>query len=64
MWKYPSDLSVSKKKCIDANLEIFERRDPDNFPLFPMQEWDAWTIPEIALKIRKCNGYTSKNEMK
>ena len=41
--------SVSKN-CIGANLEVVERRDPDNFPRFPPQEWCARTIPEIALK--------------
>ena len=49
MRKYTSDVSVTKN-CIDANLEMFERRVPDNFPCFPPQEWCVWTIPEIALK--------------
>ena len=31
MWKYPSDVNVSKN-CVDANLEMVERLDPDNFP--------------------------------
>ena len=35
--KYPSDVSVSET-CIDANLKMVERRDPDNFPHFPPQE--------------------------
>ena len=48
MQKYPSDVSVSNN-CIDANLEMVERREPDNFPCFPLQEWCAWTIPEIDL---------------
>ena len=25
------------------------KRDPDNFPYFPSQEWCAWTIPEIVI---------------
>ena len=49
MRKYPSDVSVSEN-CIDANVEMVERRDPDNFPRFPPLEWCAWTLPEIALK--------------
>ena len=49
MRKYPPDVNVSET-CIDANLKMVERRDPDNFPRFPLQEWCAWTIPEIALK--------------
>ena len=48
MRKYPSDVSVSKN-CINSNLKTVERRDPDNFPHFPPQEWCSWTIPEIAL---------------
>ena len=48
MRKYPSDVSVSKK-CTDANLEMVERRNPDNFPRFPPQEWCTWAKPEIAL---------------
>ena len=31
MGKYPSDVSVSKN-CIDANLKMVERQDPDNIP--------------------------------
>ena len=53
MQKHPADINVSKN-CIDANLEMVERRDPDNFPRFPPQEWCAWTIPEIALKYVLC----------
>ena len=49
MRKYPSDVSVSKN-CIDANLEMVERREPDDFPRFLPQEWCAWIIPKIALK--------------
>ena len=49
MWKYPSVVSVSKN-CMGANLEVVERREPDNFPGFLPQECCAWTIPEIALK--------------
>ena len=49
MLKYQSDVSVSKNR-IDANSEMVERRDPDNYPRFPPQECCAWTIPEIALK--------------
>ena len=37
MRKYPPDVSVSET-CIDANLKMVERRDPDNFPRFPPQE--------------------------
>ena len=50
MGKYPSDVSVSKN-CIDANLKMVERQDPDNIPRFPPQEWCKWSIHEIALKI-------------
>ena len=50
MRKYPFDVSASKN-CIDANLEMLERWDPDNFTRFPPQEWCAWTIPEIFLKL-------------
>ena len=50
MRKYPTDVSVSEN-CIDTNLEMIERRDPDNFPRFPQQEWCARTIPEIALNV-------------
>ena len=49
MRKHPPDVNVSET-CIDANLKMAERRDPDNFPRFPPQELCAWTIPEIALK--------------
>ena len=49
MRKYPSDVSISET-CIDANLKMVKRQDPDNFPRFQPQEWCAWTIPEIALK--------------
>ena len=49
MRKHPPDVNVSET-CIDANLKMVERQDPDNFPRFPPQEWCAWTIPEIALK--------------
>ena len=31
MRKYPQEVKVSKT-CIDANLKMVERRDPDNFP--------------------------------
>ena len=51
MRKYQSGVSVSKN-CIDANFEMVKRRDPDNFPRFPPQEWCAWTIPEIVHKWR------------
>ena len=34
MRKYPSNVSVSEN-CIDGNLEMVKRRDPDNFPPFP-----------------------------
>ena len=44
------DVNVSET-CIDANLKMVERRDPDNFPRFPPQEWWAGSIPEIALKL-------------
>ena len=50
MRKYPSDVSVSKN-CIDENLEIVKRWDPDNFPHFLPQEWCTWTIPEIVLNL-------------
>ena len=46
MRKYPPDVNVSDT-CIDANLKMAERWDPDNFPRFPPQESCAWTIPEI-----------------
>ena len=49
MRKHPSDVSVSEH-CSDANLEIIERRVPDNFPRVPSQEWCAWAMPEIAPK--------------
>ena len=48
MQKYPSDVSVSEN-CIDANLEMVERRGRDNFPHCQPQEWCAWTIHEIVL---------------
>ena len=35
--KHPPDVNVSDS-CIDANLKMVERRDPDNFPRFPPQE--------------------------
>ena len=53
MRKNPSDVTVSEN-CIDANLEMVERRVPDNIPRFPPQEWCVWTIPEIALKRGFC----------
>ena len=53
MWKCPSDLSVSKN-CIDGNLEMVERRDPDNLPHFLLQAWCMWTIPKFALKGTIC----------
>ena len=37
MGKYPPDVNVSET-CIDANLKMVERREPDNFPRFPPQE--------------------------
>ena len=37
MRKYPSDVSVSEN-CIDVNLEMAERGNPDNFPPFPAAE--------------------------
>ena len=43
------DIGVSKN-CIDANSEMVETWDPDNFSRFLPQEWCAWAIPEIALK--------------
>ena len=49
MRKFLFDISASKNYIV-ANLEMVERRDPDNIPRFPPQEWCAWTIPEIALK--------------
>ena len=59
MRKYSSDVSVSIN-CIDANLEMVERRDPDNFPRFPPQEWCAWTIPEIALNMQEIDSDTTE----
>ena len=50
MRKHPPDVNVSET-CIDANLKMVERRDPDNFPRFPPQELSAWTIPELPLRI-------------
>ena len=50
MRKYPSEVSVSKN-CINANLEMVERWDQDNFLRLPPQECCTWTIPEIALKM-------------
>ena len=50
MWKYPSDISVTKN-CIDANFEMAKRRNPDNIHCFPLQEWCTGTIPKIALNI-------------
>ena len=50
MRKHPPDVNVSET-CIDANMKMAERWDPDNFPSFQPQERCAWTIPEIALKI-------------
>ena len=43
MRNYPSDVSLSEN-CIDVNLEMAERGDPDNFPHFPPQEWCAWVL--------------------
>ena len=37
------------KNCFDANLEMVETRDPDNFLRFPLQEWREYTISEITL---------------
>ena len=37
MRKYPPDVNVSETS-IGANLKMVERRDPDNFPRFPLQE--------------------------
>ena len=54
MRKQSPDVNISET-CIDANLKMVERRDPDIFPRFPPQEWCAWTIPEIALKEMKRN---------
>ena len=54
MLKYPSDVSVSKN-CIDANMEMVKRHDPDNFHCSPPQERCLWTIPKIAFNIAiKC----------
>ena len=53
MRKYPFDISVSEND-IDANLEMVERRDPDNFPCFSLQEWCAGTIPKSTLNISVC----------
>ena len=50
MRKYPSDVSESENR-IDANLEMVKRRDSDNFPRFPQQEWCTWTIPKIACNV-------------
>ena len=50
MRKYPSDVSKSENR-IDANLEIVKRRDSDNFPRFPQQEWCTWTIPNIVCNV-------------
>ena len=35
--KYPPDVNVSET-CIDANLKMVERQDPDNYRRFPPQE--------------------------
>ena len=61
MRKYPPDVSESDT-CINANLKMVERRDPDNFPRFPPREKCALTIPKIALKRvwRKANFLNSK----
>ena len=37
MRKHPPDINISET-CIDANLKMLERRDPDNFPRFAPQE--------------------------
>ena len=37
MRKYPSDVKVSET-CIDGNLKMVERQDPDNYRRFPSQE--------------------------
>ena len=48
MRKYPSDVSVSIN-CIDANLEMVERRDPDNFPRFPPHVGARGQYPKLPL---------------
>ena len=52
MRKYPSDVSLSIN-CIDVYLEMVGKTGPRQLSCFPPQEWCAWTIPEIALKIKK-----------
>ena len=54
MRKYPPDVNVSET-CIDANLKMVERREPDNFLRFPPQEWCAWTNPKLPLKSQEKN---------
>ena len=39
------------KNCIDATLEMVERRAQTTFPFFRHRNWCAWTIPEIDLKM-------------
>ena len=50
MRKYPSDISVSET-CIDVNLKMVKRRDPDIFPCFPAAGMVRGTIPKISLKL-------------
>ena len=62
MRKYPSDVSISIN-CIDANLEMVEIRDPDNFPRFPPQKWCAWTISEVALNMQDIDSDTTEQDV-
>ena len=51
MRKYPSDVSLSINS-IDANFGNGRKTGPRQLSCLPPQEWCAWTIPEIALKIK------------
>ena len=51
MWKYPSDIREYLKAVLIRNHKWSERQDPDKFSCFSTQEWCAWELPEIALKL-------------
>ena len=49
MRKYPSDISVSET-CIDANLKMVERRDPELLPVSRRRNGGHGQYPKLPLK--------------
>ena len=51
MRKHPPDVNVSET-CIDANLKMVERRDPDNFPVSRRRNDARGQYPKLPLNTK------------